>query len=58
MIWARGSASRLPGAPAVSRNCPIEAAIPMATVLTSGSMVSMVSKMAMPADTEPPGELM
>src|SRR5579859_1285985 len=34
-IWACGRANRLPAAPAVSRNCPIEAAIPIAYVDTS-----------------------
>ena len=58
MICACGSARRLPRWPAESRNCPIEAARPMATVDTSGSIHCMVSKIAMPADTDPPGELM
>ena len=34
------------------------AAIPTQSVDTSGLMNCMVSKIAMPAETEPPGELM
>ena len=53
-----GSEKRLPLAPAASRNAPIEAARPVHKVDTSGLMKFIVSKMARPADTEPPGELM
>ena len=53
-----GSAKRLPLVPAASRNAPIEAAMPTHSVETSGLMNCMVSKIAMPADTDPPGELM
>ena len=60
--WMRivefGSAKRLPLAPAASRNAPIDAAMPTHSVDTSGLMNCMVSKIAIPADTEPPGELM
>ena len=38
-----GSAKRLPGVPAVSRNWPIEAAMPMAMVTTSFLMNCIVS---------------
>src|SRR5699024_9871985 len=40
---ACGVAYRLPGVPEASRNCPIEAAIPIATVATSGLTYCMVS---------------
>ena len=53
-----GSAKRLPLAPAASRKAPIEAAIPTHIVEMSGLMNCIVSKIAMPADTDPPGELM
>jgi len=43
MIRVCGSENRLPGVPAVSRNCPIEAAIPNEWVATSQSMKRMVS---------------
>ena len=43
MIRACGNANRLPGVPAVSRNWPIEPAIPMAMVATSLAMNRMVS---------------
>ena len=55
---ACGVRYRLPLAPADSRCCPMEAASPVATVATSGWTYSMVSKMAIPAVTEPPGLLM
>ncbi len=58
MIRACGSAERLPGVPADSRNCPIDAAMPIAVVATSHGIRFIVSKMAMPSVTEPPGELM
>ena len=38
-----GSANRLPGAPAHSRNWPIDAARPMHTVATSQATYCMVS---------------
>ena len=41
-----------------SRKLPIEAAWPMQTVPTLGRMYCMVSWIAMPAVTTPPGELM
>ena len=43
MIRACGSANRLPGVPAQSRNWPIEAAMPMAMVATSFLMYCIVS---------------
>ena len=55
---ACGVAYRLPGVPALRRNWPIEAAIPIATVATSLGTHCMVSKIAMPAVTDPPGLLM
>ncbi len=42
-IRACGSAYRLPGVPAESRNWPIDAASPRAKVATSGSTSCMVS---------------
>ena len=53
-----GSAKRLPLAPAISRNEPMLAAMPMHSVETSGLMNCIVSKIDRPALTEPPGELM
>jgi hypothetical protein len=41
--------------PAESRKAPIEAAIPKQTVLTSQGIYCIVSKIAKPAWTEPPG---
>ncbi len=58
MIRLCGSANRLPFVPALRRNWPIEAARPIATVATSFDIHCMVSKIAMPESTEPPGELM
>ena len=58
MIRALGSATRRPGSPAASRKLPIEQAWPMHTVDTRGRMYFMVSWIAMPAVTTPPGELM
>ena len=55
---ACGSAYRLPGVPAESRNWPMLAARPIASVLTSLGMSRIVSMIARPALTEPPGELM
>jgi hypothetical protein len=43
MIRLCGSAYRLPLVPAQSRNCPIEAASPMATVATSLEIQFIVS---------------
>ena len=42
-IRACGSAYRLPGAPAVIRNCPVDAANPTAHVATSGGTSCIVS---------------
>jgi hypothetical protein len=58
MIRACGRLNRLPGAPQASRTCPIEATRPIAYVETSLLMKFIVSRIASPADTEPPGELM
>src|SRR6478736_671815 len=58
MIRALGSATRMPGSPAASRKLPIDAAWPTHTVRTLGLMYCMVSWIAMPAVTAPPGELM
>ena len=44
--------------PAPRRKAPIEAALPKQTVLVSHGTNCIVSKIAMPAETEPPGELM
>jgi hypothetical protein len=48
----------MPGSPAASRKLPIDAAWPMQTVATLGRMYAMVSWIARPAVTTPPGELM
>jgi hypothetical protein len=45
-------------APAISRNEPMLAAMPMHSVETSGLTNCIVSKIDRPALTEPPGELM
>jgi len=58
MISAFGNAKRLPFSPAVNKNEPIEAAIPITMVWTSALIKFMVSKIARPAVTLPPGELM
>jgi len=58
MTLELGSENRLPLAPAANRNAPMLAAMPVHSVDTSGLMKFMVSKIAMPALTEPPGELM
>ena len=55
MISALGRAMRFPFAPDESRNAPIEAAMPMQMVETSGLMYCMVSYMARPEVTLPPG---
>ena len=57
MMRALGSEYRLPAVPEARRNAPMEAASPTHTVDTSGRMCRIVSKTAMPAVTEPPGEL-
>ena len=49
---------RLPGVPALSRNCPALAASPIASVATSFGISRMVSYMASAALIDPPGELM
>jgi hypothetical protein len=54
---ALGSAARSPGSPAISRNEPIERAVPMQSVCTGALMYCMVSYMAKPLVTMPPGEL-
>src|SRR5690348_17242841 len=54
---ACGSANRLPGAPAESRNCPALQARPRARVETSHGTSRMMSRMASMDGTEPPGEL-
>jgi hypothetical protein len=58
MMRACGSANRLPGAPAASRKHPIDAAIPMQIVLTGDERCCIVSYIASPALTLPPGQLM
>jgi hypothetical protein len=58
MTLELGSAKRLPLAPAASRKAPMLAAMPVHRVDTSGLMKFMVSKIAMPALTLPPGLLM
>lgn len=45
-------------APAPRRKAPIDAAIPKHTVETSHGIKFIVSKIAMPEEMEPPGELM
>lgn len=57
MMREFGRDRRLPGAPAASRKAPIDAAIPKHTVLTSQGIYCIVSKIARPACTEPPGLL-
>ena len=46
---------RLPLAPLDAMTVPIDAAIPMTIVWTSALIKFMVSTIAKPADTEPPG---
>jgi len=58
MMRLLGRLRRLPLVPAPRRKAPIEAAVPKHTVLVSHGTNCIVSKMAMPAETEPPGELM
>jgi len=52
------SASRLPLVPPTSRSEPIEAARPILIVEMSHLTCRIVSKIAKPDVTEPPGELM
>ena len=52
-----GRQKRLPLAPAASSSEPIEAAMPMQTVDTSERMYCIVSYIARPEVTTPPGEL-
>ena len=54
---AFGSAYLFPFAPLVRRIAPILAAIPTQIVETSGLTYCIVSYIANPALTEPPGEL-
>ncbi len=58
MIRLLVSATRMPGSPAASRKLPIDAAWPMHTVLILGRIYCIVSWIARPAVTTPPGELM
>ena len=58
IIRELGSASRFPLDPAERMNEAIEAASPRLIVMTSLLMSCMASKMARPAMTDPPGELM
>src|SRR5450830_62106 len=58
MMREFGNEKRLPLAPAANKNAPIDAARPVHSVDTCGLMNCIVSKIAIPADTEPPGELM
>ena len=53
-----GSTKRLPLVPEERSTAAMEAHSPMQMVDTSHLMKSMVSRMARPAVTEPPGELM
>lgn len=55
MMREFGSDLRLPLVPAESRKAPMDAAMPKHTVFTSHGMYCIVSKMASPACTEPPG---
>ena len=57
MIRLLVSATRMPGSPAASRKLPIEAAWPMHTVLILGRIYCMVSWIARPAVTTPPGRI-
>eukprot|EP00962_Isochrysis_galbana_P007397 scaffold2000_cov86-Isochrysis_galbana.AAC.4 len=54
MMREFGSERRLPFCPAPSKKAPIEAAVPKQTVFRSQGTYCIVSKMAMPAETEPP----
>ena len=57
MYSAFGNMKRLPLAPLDAITVPIEAAIPMTMVWTSDLIKFMVSTIAKPAETEPPGVL-
>ena len=53
--WRAGGRSACPAAPPVNRIEPIEAAMPMQIVATSGLMKRIASYIARPAVTLPPG---
>ncbi len=55
---AFGSMKRLPLAPDEAMIVPIDAATPMTIVCTSDLIKFIVSTIARPAETDPPGELM
>ena len=55
MIRELGNDRRFPGVPDDNKNAPIDAAIPKQTVLTSQGMYCIVSNIAKPACTDPPG---
>ena len=50
-----GRADLFPGAPAQRRTDPIDAAIPVQIVATSGAINCIVSYIARPDETTPPG---
>ena len=54
---AFGNMKRLPLVPLEAMIVPIEAAIPITIVCTSDLIKFIVSTMASPADTDPPGVL-
>ena len=58
MMRACGRAKRRPLAPDASRIAPIDAACPTQYVATGHFTIFIVSRMASPAVTLPPGELM
>ena len=55
MILELGKDLLFPLVPADRRKAPIEAAMPKQTVLTSHGIYCIVSKIASPACTDPPG---
>ena len=57
MYSAFGSMKRLPFAPLDAMTVPIDAAIPITIVWTSALIKFIVSTIAKPAETEPPGVL-
>lgn len=57
MYSAFGNMKRLPLVPDEAMTVPIEAAIPITMVWTSALIKFMVSTIAKPAETEPPGVL-
>lgn len=57
MIRELGSDLRFPFVPEDNKNAPIDAAMPKQTVLTSQGIYCIVSKIARPAWTDPPGLL-